>query len=267
LRQKILVLQPERLHMRWQLRSIGRIIQKLLHMGNTKAIKFCGIRLFLIWYQILNTNKTHVEELIFQKLVHGFDTFHSSTQLGGAIINTSIGIDMVNAEAQKVFNQSGASGSSEAGNALARSIYPFEITPIIPQQPNEQQPQSQQQQQSTLSQSQQQQQQQQQGAGASGMNTDSQLGGGQPLPSQSMQPGLNTTAGGQQPSQSQSQQQQSQQPNAGINSIYNMTAEMLKKMLECMQQDVSVAFEVLFNIKLFEFIRVIKNFFLTVLFY
>ena len=87
------MLQPERLHLRWQVRSIGRIIQKLIHIGNTKTIKFYGTRLFLIWYQILNINKTHVEELMFQKLIQGFDTFHSSTTA-----TTSMGIDLLNAE-------------------------------------------------------------------------------------------------------------------------------------------------------------------------
>lgn len=176
---KILLLQPDRLHLRWQSRSIGRIIQKLIHIGNTKTIKFNGIRLFLIWYQILNTNKTHVEELMFQKLIQGFDTFHSSST-----VTTSMGIDLLNAEAQKVFNNintnstdltlnvvslnttlnpanllnSSSSSSSTISTtptsssansnstqiittsslALGKSIYPYEITPIIPIQPNEQ---------------------------------------------------------------------------------------------------------------------------------
>lgn len=174
---KILLLQPDRLHLRWQCRSIGRIIQKLIHIGNTKTIKFNGIRLFLIWYQILNTNKTHVEELMFQKLIQGFDTFHSSNT-----VTTSMGIDLLNAEAQKVFNSvntntndltlnvtslnstlnpanlltvpsaSGASATASGATsanlstqiittsnlALGKSIYPYEITPIIPIQPNEQ---------------------------------------------------------------------------------------------------------------------------------
>jgi hypothetical protein len=111
--KKILLLQPERLHLRWQVRSIGRIIQKLIHIGNTKSIKFSGTRLFLIWYQILNSNKTHVEELMFQKLIQGFDTFHSSTT-----VTTSMGIDLLNAEAQKVFsgNSNNSSGSNSNNN-------------------------------------------------------------------------------------------------------------------------------------------------------
>jgi len=175
--KKILVFQPERLHLRWQVRSIGRIIQKLINSGNTKLIKFSGTRLFLIWYQILNSNKTHVEELMFQKLIQGFDTFHSSST-----VNTSMGIDLLNAEAQKVFSNNNSnnnnnndltlnvaalninsslgisssissSNSSNSTNSntiitalsIGKSIYPYEITPIIPIQPNEQQSSTQQQ--------------------------------------------------------------------------------------------------------------------------
>jgi len=162
------------LHLRWQVRSIGRIIQKLINSGNTKLIKFSGTRLFLIWYQILNSNKTHVEELMFQKLIQGFDTFHSSST-----VNTSMGIDLLNAEAQKVFSNNNNSNNNNNNNnnndltlnvnslnansslnilsnntnsntiitalSIGKSIYPYEITPIIPIQPNEQQSSTQQQ--------------------------------------------------------------------------------------------------------------------------
>jgi hypothetical protein len=199
--KKILILQPERLHQRWQVRSIGRIIQKLLHLGNSKLIKFYGTRLFLIWYQILNKNRTHVEELMFQKLIQGFDTFHSSVQVGGGILNSSIGIDMLNAEAQKVFNHydagssSNSSSNSNSSISIGRSIYPFELSPIVPVQPNEQQ----------YTQSQQQQQQ-----------------------------------------HASQQQSQSNNNQNNSNSIYSLTAEMLRKMLEYMQQDVSKSLNVLF---------------------
>jgi hypothetical protein len=59
-------------------------------------IKIIGARLFLIWYQILNKNKTYSEELVFQKLVHSFEIFHTQYN------NT----ELMNAEAQKVFNTS-----------------------------------------------------------------------------------------------------------------------------------------------------------------
>ena len=251
--QKLLVLQPERLHQRWQVRSIGRIIQKLLHVGNTKSLKFYGIRLFLIWYQILNTNRTHVEELMFQRLIHGFDTAFNAATNSFVALNSLAALDMLNAEAQKIFGGGGGSscGGGGGGDSLAaigngtspppqhlfflpssatsssasvhaattpssssfsvslaaRSINPLELTPIIPLQPNEL---DQQQQQQLLIQSQQQQQQQQ-----------------------------------------QFQHQQMQQQQSSFNyansfsssssyysSPHSLTAEMLRKMLEYMQQDV-----------------------------
>lgn len=162
---------------------------------------------------------------MFQKLIQGFDVFHSSVvQLSGgqgSILNTSIGLDMLNAEAHKVFSQydnsitTGSSTSSPAHSSaalsLGRSIYPYEITPLIPQHPNSEQQlffqqQGSQGQQSSLQQAEQQIQQ-----------------------------------------QMQTPQSTSSQSNAamsmGANNIYSLTAELLKNMLEYMQQDVIDVFK------------------------
>ncbi len=64
-------------------------------------IKIIGARLFLIWYQILNKNKTCIEELIFH-------TQYSSAEL-------------MNAEAQKVFN----TNSNDDGYYLNKSNNKF----------------------------------------------------------------------------------------------------------------------------------------------
>ena len=114
---------------------------------------------------------------MFQKLIQGFDTFHSSST-----VNTSMGIDLLNAEAQKVFSNNNSNNNNNNSNnnnnndltlnvnslnansslniltssnntnsntiitalSIGKSIYPYEITPIIPIQPNEQQQQQQQ---------------------------------------------------------------------------------------------------------------------------
>lgn len=128
--QKILLLQPERINQRWQSRSIGRLLQKLLHISNVKYIKITGLRLFLLWYQILNKNRTQFEELMFQKLIQGFDLFHSNAHM------SSIGLEILNAEVQKVFhNQTNSASSlfSASATALSKStIYQYEITHLIP---------------------------------------------------------------------------------------------------------------------------------------
>ena len=204
---KILLLQPERIHLRWQARSIGRIIQKLLHIGNTKSIKFYGIRYFLIWYQILNMNKTQVEELMFQRLVQGFDAFYSASQTSD-LINSSIGIDMLSAEAHKVFNQNQATSNDAAIN---RSIYPFEISPIIPYQANE-----------SLQ------------IGTSTTASSSVSSSSSSAFPSSMSSSSATSAGASLAADNSSLLAS----HINSNSVYSLTAEMLKKMLEFMQQDV-----------------------------
>jgi hypothetical protein len=71
---------------------------------------------------------------MFQKLIQGFEAFYSATQTS-ELINSTMGLDILSAEAQKVFNQSSTNWSSNANDAISsasRSIYPYEITPIIP---------------------------------------------------------------------------------------------------------------------------------------
>jgi hypothetical protein len=99
------------------------------------------MKLFLIWYQILNVNRTSAEELMFQKLVQGFEIFSitSSVQTGGS------GIDILSAEAQKIFNPTSSVWS--VNNSTDRSIYQAEITLLIPPGDQQQQHQHQQQQQ------------------------------------------------------------------------------------------------------------------------
>lgn len=208
---------------------------------------------------------------MFQKLVQGFDTlFHASLVqmshgVGGSLmLNTSIGLDMLNAEAHKVFSSfredlvrqtgavvSGGSGgtgadpnvtvsssssssspahSNSTGTALGRSIYPYEISPLLPMNPNSADMLLLFQQQSSSSQSQQmllmqhQQQQQTGSAVATSMLGDVSSSGQQP-------PGA------------------AQQANSGqigalgnANSVYALTAELLRNMLDFMQHDVSHIF-------------------------
>ncbi|KFQ21463.1 Ral GTPase-activating protein subunit alpha-2, partial [Merops nubicus] len=76
--QKILQLLPERIFYRWHFRSIGSILKKLLHTGNSLKIRCEGIRLFLLWLQALQTNCAEEQILIFACLVPGFPPIMSS---------------------------------------------------------------------------------------------------------------------------------------------------------------------------------------------
>ncbi|XP_064622191.1 ral GTPase-activating protein subunit alpha-1-like isoform X2 [Lineus longissimus] len=67
--EKILILLPELIHKRWQFHSVGRLLKKLLHTGNTLKLRVEGMKLFLIWYQILQENATKECHMTFASLV------------------------------------------------------------------------------------------------------------------------------------------------------------------------------------------------------
>lgn len=67
--EKILIYNPELIKKRWQFYSITFVMQKLLHINNTWIIRQEGVRLFVIWYQIL-CDESNVElQTIFASLV------------------------------------------------------------------------------------------------------------------------------------------------------------------------------------------------------
>uniref|UniRef100_A0A8C2VF46 Ral GTPase activating protein catalytic subunit alpha 1 n=1 Tax=Chinchilla lanigera TaxID=34839 RepID=A0A8C2VF46_CHILA len=70
--EKILQLLPERIHQRWQFHSIGLILKKLLHTGNSLKIRREGVRLFLLWLQALQTNCSKEQLWMFSCLIPGF---------------------------------------------------------------------------------------------------------------------------------------------------------------------------------------------------
>ncbi|KAI1895341.1 hypothetical protein AGOR_G00105300 [Albula goreensis] len=75
--EKILQLLPERIQGRWQFHSIGLILKKLLHTGNSLKIRREGVRLFLLWMQALQTNCLCEQLWIFACLIPGFPAPHS----------------------------------------------------------------------------------------------------------------------------------------------------------------------------------------------
>ncbi|XP_054986457.1 ral GTPase-activating protein subunit alpha-1 isoform X5 [Sorex araneus] len=70
--EKILQLLPERVHQRWQFHSIGLILKKLLHTGNSLKIRREGVRLFLLWLQALQNNCSKEQLWMFSCLIPGF---------------------------------------------------------------------------------------------------------------------------------------------------------------------------------------------------
>ncbi|XP_067389000.1 ral GTPase-activating protein subunit alpha-2 isoform X4 [Emydura macquarii macquarii] len=107
--EKILQLLPERIFYRWHFHSIGSVLKKLLHTGNSIKIRCEGIRLFLLWLQALQTNSREEQVLTFACLVPGFPVIMSSR--GPCTLDTLI---------------------SPPPNLPDAKIYPEEITPLLP---------------------------------------------------------------------------------------------------------------------------------------
>ncbi|XP_055879751.1 ral GTPase-activating protein subunit alpha-2-like isoform X3 [Biomphalaria glabrata] len=108
--EKILFLLPEIVHKRWMFHSIGRIIKKLLHPGNSLQLRSQGVRFFLIWYQCLQENASEECHQMFTNLVPGLR-------------------DETNLESNPLVTDS--SLADGVGGIVAAS----EITAILPNQP------------------------------------------------------------------------------------------------------------------------------------
>ncbi|MBN3301758.1 RGPA2 protein, partial [Amia calva] len=108
--EKILQLLPEKIYSRWQFHSIGSILKKLLHTGNSFKIRCEGIRLFLLWLQALQNNCSEEQLLIFACLVPGFPAVPSTR--GPCTLDTII--------------------YNPFSNPPDAKVIPEEITPLVP---------------------------------------------------------------------------------------------------------------------------------------
>ncbi|XP_059505171.1 ral GTPase-activating protein subunit alpha-1 isoform X9 [Stegostoma tigrinum] len=109
--QKILQHLPERIQSRWQFHSIGLILKKLLHFGNSLKIRREGVRLFLLWMQALQHNCTEEQLHIFACLIPGFPPLPS--EQGPRTLDNLINSTFCFQETQ---------------------VTPEEITPLVPPQ-------------------------------------------------------------------------------------------------------------------------------------
>ncbi|XP_057199039.1 ral GTPase-activating protein subunit alpha-1 isoform X7 [Triplophysa rosa] len=109
--EKILQLLPERIQGRWQFHSIGLILKKLLHTGNSLKIRREGVRLFLLWMQALQHNTLKEQLWIFACLIPGFPAPQS--ELGPRTLDNLI---------------------SPPLNLQESQVTPEEISPLVPPQ-------------------------------------------------------------------------------------------------------------------------------------
>ncbi|CAK6962042.1 ral GTPase-activating protein subunit alpha-1 isoform X3 [Scomber scombrus] len=109
--EKILQLLPERIQRRWQFHSIGLILKKLLHTGNSLKIRREGVRLFLLWMQALQTNAEREQLCMFACLIPGFPAplCHGTPRTLDTLINPSLSL-------------------------TETQVTPEEITPLVPPQ-------------------------------------------------------------------------------------------------------------------------------------
>ncbi|CAL1264601.1 unnamed protein product [Larinioides sclopetarius] len=138
--EKLLVLLPELINRRWQCHSIKRIIKKFLHYGNSTKLRRDGVRLFLLWYQILGENAPEELDSIFTSLVPG---------LIPGVPNPYI-VPPNSSQGHGLYNRSNASSenyqetstfyASTTDTPEAAPISPIEIMPILPPLSGEQLP-------------------------------------------------------------------------------------------------------------------------------
>lgn len=70
--EKILIYIPDKIHARWHFNSIGLILRKLLHHGNVLTIREQGIRLFMLWLQILQSNVDELNLAVYGSIIPTF---------------------------------------------------------------------------------------------------------------------------------------------------------------------------------------------------
>ncbi|XP_054651396.1 ral GTPase-activating protein subunit alpha-1 isoform X3 [Dunckerocampus dactyliophorus] len=109
--EKILQLLPERIQSRWQFHSIGLILKKLLHTGNSLKIRREGVRLFLLWMQALQSNAQREQLCMFACLIPGFPAplCHGTPRTLDTLINPPLSL-------------------------TETQVTPDEITPLVPPQ-------------------------------------------------------------------------------------------------------------------------------------
>ncbi|XP_078043542.1 putative Rho GTPase-activating protein CG5521 isoform X9 [Augochlora pura] len=139
--EKVLTLLPELLNRRWQCHSLARILQKLLHPGNSWKLRRQAIRYFILWYQALGENAPDHIHQMFANLVPGFppqqpSPYKSERKVDGRNKHAKvIGCDDKD---KKEFYDTQLSQSSLHDNGSNQSpVTPVDSGPILPPQSGE----------------------------------------------------------------------------------------------------------------------------------
>ncbi|XP_058461535.1 probable Rho GTPase-activating protein CG5521 isoform X1 [Malaya genurostris] len=129
---KILCLLPELIARRWQVHSLGRILAKLLHYGNSVKLRREGVRYFLLWYQALGDNAPPFVHGMFTELVPGLTIPQKGRNGPLSSDSEFIATDVLNHP-----NMKGELGGSVFHDTGAHPVKSPEIQPVIPPSSNE----------------------------------------------------------------------------------------------------------------------------------
>ncbi|CAF1165388.1 unnamed protein product, partial [Rotaria sordida] len=86
--ERILTLLPTFVHQRWQAHCICNVIKRYFVVCNSPQGVARGIRLFLLWYQILGSNAVDDEHTFFKSLIRNWNQTLVGTRSSGEISNT-----------------------------------------------------------------------------------------------------------------------------------------------------------------------------------
>ncbi len=81
--QRILTLLPALVHQRWQAHCICNVIKRYFVVCNSPQGVARGIRLFLLWYQILGSNAVDEEHTLFKYLIRNWNQTFVGTRGSG----------------------------------------------------------------------------------------------------------------------------------------------------------------------------------------
>lgn len=147
--EKILIFNPELIKKRWQFYSITFVMQKMLHRNNTWRLRLEGVRLFIIWYQIL-CDETNVElQTIFASIVPRLIPQRTNQLQPSLASPTPSSSSLISPQQQQQHqSQNHSSPSPAAGATNSPSSQPQQqqtiklcsIDPLVPMSANEQLP-------------------------------------------------------------------------------------------------------------------------------
>ncbi|XP_076305803.1 ral GTPase-activating protein subunit alpha-1 isoform X2 [Tachypleus tridentatus] len=131
--EKILLLLPELLHKKWQCHSIKHILKKMLHHGNSTKLRVEGVRMFLLWYQILEEESSEDEDAMFCSIVPGIIPGVPNPYLSPNIHNRR-GISAT-AETYPDYSTFYTHTATEADSG---PVCPIDVSPLLPPQTGDQ---------------------------------------------------------------------------------------------------------------------------------